>query len=157
MRVINGFHALFRKSRAENGLDAELRAFLETAVEENMRAGLNRSEATRAARMELGSIEAVKDWVRDIGWESTVESLWQDVRYAIRSLRKSPGFTAVAVLTLALGIGATTAIFSLLDAVILKSLPVRSPEQLVIVTGGHYPVYQAFRQHTDTFVELFGS
>ena len=110
--------------------------------------------ATRAARLKLGSAESVKDSVRDVGWESTVESVWQDVRYALRSLRKSPGFTAATTLTLALGIGATTAIFSLLDAVILKSLPVRNPEELVLVGGPQYPVFQAFRQHTDIFIDL---
>jgi predicted permease len=76
------------------------------------------------------------------------------VRYAIRMMRRSPGFTAVAVLTLALGIGATTAIFGLLDAVLLKSLPVRNPEELVLVGGPHYPVYQAFRQRTEIFSDL---
>jgi hypothetical protein len=116
-RVIAGCRCLFRKKEVEQDLDAELREFFETAVEQKMRSGLSREQATRAARIALGSIEAVKDGVRDVGWESVLESFWRDVRYAIRTLRKSPGFTAVAALTLALAIGATTAIFSLLDAV----------------------------------------
>lgn len=88
-------------------------------------------------------------------WELTVDGIRQDIRDAVRSLRKSPAFTAVAALTLALAIGGTTAIFSLLDATMLRSLPVRQPEQLVVVrAGGLYPVYQAFRSRTDVFDQL---
>ena len=133
MRVLTGFRALFRKSRAEEELDAELRAYLESSIEEKIRAGMARADAVRAARVELGSAEAVKDRVRDAGWESVVESFWQDVRYAIRVLLRSPGFTSVAVLSLALGIGANTAIFQLAEAVRLRPLPVRHPEQLAEV------------------------
>ena len=92
-----------------------------------------------------------------VGWEIVVESFWRDVRYAARTLRRSPGFASVAVLTLALGIGATTAIFSLLDAVMFKSLPVKNPEELALVGGGQYPVFQAFQQHTDIFVSLLAT
>jgi predicted permease len=159
LRLLNGIRAVFRRGIADEELDAELHAFLETAVEEKMRGGLGREQATRIARLELGlvSIESVKDRVRDVGWETYVESIWRDVRYALRMLRKSPGFAAAAVLTLALGIGATTAIFSLLDAVILKSLPVSKPEELVLVGGSQYPVFQAFREHTDLFADLLAT
>jgi predicted permease len=158
MRVVNGFRALLRKSRGERELDAELRAFFEMEVEQKMGAGLNRTDATRAARLELGSMAAVKDHVRDVGWEFAFETVWRDVRYAMRTMRRSPGFTTVAVLTLAFAIGATTAIFSILDAVILRSLPVRNPEELVLVVGGsQYPVFQAFRRHTDIFVDVFAA
>ena len=96
--------------------------------------------------------------MRDAGWESTLESIWQDARYAVRRLRKSPGFTVVIALTLGLGIGATTAIFSLLEAVILRPLPVRNAEELVLVrAGGLYPVFHAFQQHTDIFADLFAT
>jgi predicted permease len=156
-RIIGGFRGLVRKTQTERELDAELREFLETGIERRMRAGMSRTEAVRAARMELGSVDAVKDRVRDVGWESLFENVCRDVRYAVRTLRKSPVFTAVAVLTLALGIGATAAIFSLLHAVILKSLPVRNPEELVLVSGGLYPAFQAFRRHTDIFVDLFAT
>ncbi len=80
-RVAGGLKALFRRRRVEQELDAELRAFLETAVDQKMRDGITREEALRAARIELGSAAAVKDRVRDVGWESMVESFWQDVRY----------------------------------------------------------------------------
>ena len=156
-RLVAGFRSLSRRARAEQELDAELRDFLDRAVEERMRSGMTREAATRAARVQLGITDAVKDRVRDVGWESVVESLWLDGRYAARSLRRSAGFTAACILTLALGIGATTAIFSVLDAVMLKALPVRSPEELVLVSGSQYPVFQAYRRHTDIFVDLFAT
>ena len=158
-RIVSGFRRLFYKTQVEQEMDEELRAYLETAAEHKMAAGMGREEAVRAARVEIGSLDGIKEGARDIGWESVVDSLWQDVRYAIRGLRKSPGFTSVAVLTLALGIGATTAIFSLLEAVILKSLPVRNPEELVLVgpRGFQYPAFQAFREHTDIFVDLLAT
>ncbi len=156
-RLIAGVKALFRGRRVDRELDEELGEYLETSIEEKMRGGMARGDATRAARLELGSLEAVKDRTRDVGWETRVESLGRDFRYATRTLRKSPGFTSVAVLTLALGIGATTAIFSLLDAVMFKSLPVRDPGQLVLVGGSQYPVFQAFRQHSDIFEDLLAT
>jgi predicted permease len=155
--VLGGFRDLLRNARAEQELDAELRAFVEDGVERKVRAGMDRAEAVRATRLEVGSMEAVKDRVRDVGWESIAEGVWRDARYSLRGLRKSPGFTAVAVLTLALGIGATTAIFSLLDAVMLKFLPVSNPESLVLVGGSQYPVFKAFREHTNVFVDLFAT
>jgi len=79
-RLIGGLRGLFRRRQVEHELDAELREFLEASIEERMRAGMPRGEATRAARLEVGSMEAVKDRVRDAGWESAAESVWQDVR-----------------------------------------------------------------------------
>jgi predicted permease len=157
-RIKNGVRALFQGTRASQDLDAELRDYLEMAVEQKMRDGLSPQDAHHAALVEMGSAAAVKDRVRDVGWESAIESVWQDVRYSVRGLRKAPAFTCVAALTLGLGIGATTAIFSLLEAVILRPLPVRNPEELVLVrSGGLYPVFHAFRQHTDVFVDLFAT
>jgi putative ABC transport system permease protein len=130
-RVIGGFRALFWKTRQDQELDAELVQFLESSIEQKIRAGLSRDEALRAARLELGSVAAVKDRVRDVGWESVLDSVGQDLRYAIRSLRKSPAFAAAAIVTLALGIGANTGIFGLIEALLLRSLPVHDPVQLV--------------------------
>lgn len=132
-RIIAGFRGLWQRARVERELDAELRDFLTTAIEQKLRTDMSREAATRAARLELGSAEAIKDRVRDVGWDSILERSWQDVRYAIRNLRRAPGFTAVTILTLALGIGAATAIFMLADAVGLRPLPVEHPEQLVEV------------------------
>lgn len=120
--IIGGAKALARGERAERELDEELRACLEAAVEEKMRRGLDREQATRLARLELGlvSVESVKDRVRDVGWETHVESIWQDVRYALRGLRRAPGFTAAAVLTLGIGTGANVGIFSIIDHVLFR-------------------------------------
>ncbi|HEY7500600.1 MAG TPA: ABC transporter permease [Vicinamibacterales bacterium] len=156
-RVAAGLAALFRRARGERELDAELGAFLQEAIDDNMRAGMSREAAVRAARLRLGSTAAVKENVRDAGWESLVDAAWLDVRYALRSLRKSPGFAAAATLTLALGIGATTAIFSLLDAVLLRSLPVENPEELVLVGGPQYPVFKAYKQRTHIFADLLAT
>src|SRR5687768_187663 len=83
--------------------------------------------------------------------------MFQDLRYAVRGLRRNPAFTIVAVLTLALGIGATTAIFSVFDAIVLKSLPVKDPDELFIASAGHYGLYHAFRKETDIFADVLAS
>jgi predicted permease len=126
-----GFKALFANERRSKELDEELATFLEAATAEKMRAGQSYQEALRNARVEMGSREAVKEKVRSAGWEAIAEGLWQDLRFSIRMLAKSPGFTSVAVVSLALGIGANTAIFTLMNELILKSLPVRAPQDLV--------------------------
>src|SRR5271170_2717371 len=129
--LISGVQALMHKERRTEEVEEELRGYLEADVEEKMRRGMNREDALRAARIEIGSVEGVRHKVWSAGWESGVESLWQDIRYGARQLLKSLGFSLVAILSLALGIGANTAIFTLINDLLLKSLPVRDPQQLV--------------------------
>ena len=126
-----GIESLFHRQNVEQELDEELQGYLEASAAQKQRDGMTEEESRRAASVELGSSNSVKHQVWSSRWESTVEGILQDVRVSVRTLLKSPGFTAVALLSLALGIGGNTAIFTLINQVLLRDLPVRAPQQLV--------------------------
>jgi predicted permease len=182
--LTGGLRALFHKEEVEQEMDEELGGYLDAAVKEKMRSGMSADDARRAARVEMGSVEAVKEGIRSSGWEAVIETFWQDVCYSLRQLRRNPGFTAAVVITLALGIGANTAVFSLANALLFKDLPVRNPSQLVILTWAakkapeslmftgnssprdprtgedlmnvfNYSVFKRIRTHTQTLTDVF--
>jgi len=155
--LTGGLRAMFRKQEAELEMDEELRAWLEAAAAQKIRSGMSPAEARRSAMADMGSMESVKEEIRAAGWESGIEALGRDVRFSIRLLKKAPFFTAVVVLTLALGIGANTAIFSLIDAMLLRSLPVRNAEELVEVSHASFtnPLWEQVRAQQDVFSGVF--
>jgi predicted permease len=168
---MNRVRRLFSRRQLCNDLSDEIRTHLEERADELFESGLAEEEAAAQARREFGNVTLTEERAREIWQWPRIESFFEDVRFGLRTLRKSPGFTTVAVLTLALGIGANTAIFSITDQILLELLPVRHPEQLAILsstevkwgrtqtdydlkTSFSYPMYKDLRDHNEVFSGL---
>ncbi|HVV44966.1 MAG TPA: ABC transporter permease, partial [Bryobacteraceae bacterium] len=163
-RIRFRLRTLFHRGRAESELDDEMRFHLENLIEQKRAAGLSAVAARDAARREMGSIGLYKEECRDSLGVRLLSDLWQDIVYGLRILARSPGFTAVAILSLALGIGANTAIFTLIDSVVLRKLPVKNPGELVQVAlptanrprpNFSYPFLRAIEGVPDLFESVF--
>jgi predicted permease len=157
----------FSRNRVEEDFDHELRAHLEMLTQENIQRGLSLAEASRVAHVKLGGVTQLQETNRELRGLPMLETFLRDVRYAFRTLRKSPGFAAIAILTLALGIGANTAIFTVVHAALLRQLPYTDPQQLVelgesresnVASGFHtsYPDYLDWTHTAKTFRSLAG-
>jgi predicted permease len=176
--MLNGLwirlRALFRRTAVETELDDEMRFHFDHLVEKLVASGLPIAEARRRARLEFGGLEQVREECRDARGVHFLETLAQDVRYSMRMFRRSPGFTAIAILTLALGIGTNTSIFSVLNSVLLRALPVSHPEQLAVLTdpdahGANfgsqsgdrsllaYSEFEYLRDHNEVFSQMFAA
>ncbi len=181
--IVHRYRSLFRRSRVEADLQREIDLHIEQLARERMAAGMAESEALVAAKREFGTVSITKEECRDMRRISFIEDLTRDLAFAFRALTKSPGFTLTALLSLALGIGANTAIYSFMDAVMMRALPVPDPQNLVIVNwrakgwprvvhhqhgDGYktpegmaasgtfpYPVFESFRDHNDVFSAIF--
>ena len=163
-RFAAGVRRLANRERAERDLEDEARQFMRESAAAKRAAGMSAEAAERAARIEMGSIDAATEPARSYGWDAALEAFLRDVRYAIRYLRKSPGFTLAAAGSLALGIGANTAIFSMVNATLIRPLPVAEPHELITVSSPSnsgvfsYPAFDDIRraQRCCTALAAFG-
>ncbi|MQA92303.1 MAG: FtsX-like permease family protein [Gemmatimonas sp.] len=161
--------AILRRDVLERDLDDELRFHIEREAEKYAAEGLRRDRASRRARVAFGGLDQIKEKCRDLGRVNLIEDRWKDLRHSVRGLRRSPGFTAATILTLALGIGANTAVFSILHAALLRPLPFDEPERLMSVAlttpsrfgqpprddfSWSYPKFELFREDQRVFSDL---
>ena len=167
MKFFRRLRALFRKEELDQELSDELAFHLEKQIEQNIGLGMSAQEARYAPLRSFGGVEQVKEECRDAWGVRSINTLLQDLRFGLRMLAKNPGFTTVAVLTLALGIGANTAIFSLVNGCLIRPMPVPAPEQLAVLAvsqqgaplgalGFSYPEFSEFREQSETFCEVIG-
>src|SRR5882762_2481002 len=133
-RLRSWVQAMLRRSRMESEMDAELRFHVEAYAEDLVRGGLPHKEAMRRARMEFGGIERAKEECRDARGVNIIETVIQDLRYGLRMLRKNPGFASTVILTLGLGIGLNSAIFTVASGFLLREPPVKDPSSVVVLT-----------------------
>jgi predicted permease len=164
--LLHRISGIFLKRRREQELEDEIQSHLDMQIEDYVRQGMSPDEARYAALRSFGGLDQIKEEYRDRRSLPLVETTLQDLRYALRVLRRSPGHTMVVVLTLAVAIGANTAIFSLVDAVLIKLLPVKSPEELVAIdlynqrgerNNFSYPFFEQLRDRTRTFSGVFAA
>ena len=162
-RLRSWIGVVFDRKRLESEMDAELQQHMAAYSDDLVRSGVSRAEAERRARIEFGSVLSVKEECRQAWGLRWMDELREDLRLTSRTLRQSPGFAATAILSLALGIGANTAIFGLVDAVILRTLPVREPDRLVFIEnvgtqgrndGPPYPCFELLRDKVESFEEV---
>lgn len=163
------FRQLLSRRRIYDDLSAEIREHLKEKIDELVPGGMPRKDASAPARREFGNLTLIEEDSRAVwGW-TAIESFFADIRYGLRTMRRNPGFTALTILSLALGIGANTAIFSLINTLMLRTLPVRDPRQLVALLH-HYPApdeprdntfslqtYHLMRDHSHVFSGLIAS
>jgi predicted permease len=157
---MNWIKQLFSRKRLYGDLSAEIQEHIAEKVDELVAGGMSREEATFAARREFGNVLLIEERSREVWQWPPIENFFMDGRYGLRQLRRNPGFTAVAVVTLALGIGANTAIFSLVDQLLLWSVPAREPNRLVKIEGLYndtYPFFCAYRAMNQVFSGVLAS
>jgi len=167
-RILALWNNLFNRDRLDSELDEEIHAYLEMVTAEKVRSGMTPEQAERDARRETGGVDQIMEGVRDIHAGILLERFAQDVRYGVRTLARNPVFSVIAIATLALGIGANTAMFSLLDEIVLRLLPVKQPKDLVKVTkqGNNYgnsygddriswPMFEDLRSRNQVFSDMF--
>jgi macrolide transport system ATP-binding/permease protein len=159
---VNWFRQHFSRRRRYHELSQSIREHLDETIEELVDNGMSREEAARAARRQFGNVALLEERSREVWQWPTVESVWADLQYALRQLRRSPGFTIVSLLTLALGIGANTAVYSIIQSVLLHPLPYHDPNRLMLLAdkqdpqegGVLYKDYQTWTKHTSSFTGI---